>query len=370
MPVRAPLRIPGSPLSIAEGRVFVVAEIGKNFIQTEETRPVGEYLSNAFRLVDEAAAAGADAVKFQTHELEDEQLDIPVTSPHFTGSDRYRWVKRNTEATPAGFWRELHAHCAARGILFFTTPMSRGAARRVASLDLPLWKVGSADVQDHLLVNALLAISRPLIISTGMVGHAELAAEIRRIRARTSQLVVLYCVSKYPCPPEQFNLATIERLREENPDIHIGFSDHSLGPEASFAAAGLGATVIEKHFSLSRDLWGSDHKVSMTPAELRELVKGLRERRRVDPKPYYGSRDRELEGATNSFRPIFNKALMAGRDLPRGTVLAEEDVFAMRPLRGAGGVPAQRLEEVIGRSTSRNLRKYEPLNPDTVEGLK
>ena len=364
------LRIPGSAISITDGRVFVVAEIGKNFIQAAEARPAEEYLANALRLVDQAAAAGADAVKFQTHDLEDEQLDIPVTSPHFTGSDRHAWVKRNAEATPLEFWRAVHAHCAARGILFFTTPMSRGAARKLAPLGLPLWKVGSADVQDHVLVNFLLGTGRPLVISTGMVSHAELRAEIARIRKRTSELVVLYCVSRYPCPPGDFNLATIERLRAENPDLHIGFSDHSLGPEASFAAAGLGATVIEKHFSLSRDLWGSDHKVSMTPADLRELVKGLREGRRVDPKPFFGSQDAELEGATNSFRPIFNKALMAGRDLPKGTALSEDDLFAMRPLQAAGGVPAWRLEEVLGLRASRNLRKYDPLNRDTVEGLK
>ncbi|MCE9582276.1 MAG: N-acetylneuraminate synthase family protein [Planctomycetes bacterium] len=370
MAVRTPLPIPGSPLCIAEGRVFVVAEIGKNFIQTEESRPVEEYLANALWLVDEAAAAGADAVKFQTHELDDEQLDIPVTSPHFTGSDRYRWVKRNAEATPPEFWRKVKARCAERKIVFFTTPMSRGAARKLASLDLPLWKVGSADLQDHVLVNSLLATGKPIVISTGMVSHAELAAEIRRIGARTRQLVVLYCVSRYPCPAEDFNLATIERLREENPDLHIGFSDHSIGPEAAFAAAGLGATVIEKHFSRSRTLWGSDHKVSMTPADLKELVTGLRGQRRVDPRPYYGSPEAELEGATNSFRPIFNKALVAGRDLPQGTVIAEEDVFAMRPLKDARGVPAHRLESVTGRRASRNLAKYDPLNPDTVEGLR
>ena len=169
------IHISGTEKTLGGEEVFVVAEIGKGFIQTKEDQSVEQYLENAKRLVDAAVSAGVDAVKFQTHEVEDEQLPIDIVSPHFTGADRIRWLTRNTNATPLDrFWAPLKRHCEEQGMLFFSTPMSRKAAQKLEELDVPLWKVGSGDTQDYVLLDYLAATGKPIIISTGMVSLQEL----------------------------------------------------------------------------------------------------------------------------------------------------------------------------------------------------
>src|SRR3989338_2766864 len=197
-------------------KVFVIAEIGKNFIQTEEEKSVAEYLANAKKLVDAAKNAGCDAVKFQTHEVEDEVLDIEFTSPHFKSKDRYSWVTRNMNATPLEtFWKPIKAHCDKRGIIFFSTPMSRKAAQKLDKVGVPFWKVGSGDIFDYVLLDYLAETKKPIIFSTGMASLAELNRVIGYLSKKKVPLVVLYCISKYPAPKEYFNLGTIEYLKEK-----------------------------------------------------------------------------------------------------------------------------------------------------------
>jgi N,N'-diacetyllegionaminate synthase len=367
MSARVP--IPGTAKTFGEG-VFFIAEIGKNFMQTKEHRPVEEYLENAKRLVKAAKEAGADAVKFQTHEVEDEQLNVDVTSPHFKGADRYSWVTRNTEATPLEtFWKPLKEYCDEVGILFFSTPMSRKAAIKLEGIGVPLWKVGSGDVQDYVTLDFMFGTKKPIIISSGMVSLGELDGVVNHIRENGAPLVVLYCISKYPAPKEYFNLATIEHLIEKYPDVVIGFSDHSLGDEVSLAAVKLGAKVIEKHFSFGRELWGADHKVSMTPTEFKAMVDKVHsgEHKLVDHTPYYGSKEKELEGANNEFRPYFNKSLMAGTDIPAGTAITRGMVYAMRPKMYAKGLPSQEFPRILGKKTRVALKKFDPITDDVLE---
>src|SRR3989344_5865896 len=159
------IKIQNSNKTIGGDGVFVIAEIGKNFIQTKEEKSVEEYLENAKRLIDAAIESGADVVKFQTHEVEDEQLNIDITSPHFAGSDRYSWLTRNTLATPISFWQELKKYCDKKGIIFFSTPMSRKAAQKLEQVGVPMWKVGSGDVQDYVTLNYMIRTGKPIIIS-------------------------------------------------------------------------------------------------------------------------------------------------------------------------------------------------------------
>lgn len=349
--------------------VFFIAELGKNFIQTEEEKSVDEYLKNAKHLVDEAVRAGADAVKFQTHEIEDEQLNIDIVSPHFKGSDRYSWITRNMNATPLeGFWKPLKKYCDAKGIIFFSTPMSRKAAQKLEKVGVPFWKVGSGDAQDYVTLDFMTSTGKPIIIATGMVSLQELDEVIKHIVSKGSSLAVLYCISQYPAPAEYFNLGTIEYLKEKYPDIIVGLSDHSIGNEIALAAVKLGAKIIEKHFSLSRDLWGADHKVSMTPEEFKNMVDATRngKYKDIDTSKFYGIKDKELEGANNKFRPYFNKSLMAGADIPAGTVIAKEMIFAMRPKMYAKGLPSEKFEEVVGKTAKIDLKKYDPITYEKI----
>ena len=350
-------------------KVFVIAEIGKNFIQSEDERQYEEYLANAKKLIDAAKEAGADAVKFQTHEVSDEQLNIPIVSPHFKGSDRYSWVKRNTEITPLKFWVELKAYADKKGIIFFSTAMSRKAAEKLESINVPLWKVGSGDVDDYVLLDYITKTGKPIIISTGMVSLDELDRVITHIQKRNVPLTVLYCVSEYPAPKEYFNLATIEYLKEKYPDVTIGFSDHSIGHDIALAAAKLGAKVIEKHFSLNRELWGSDHKVSMTPSEMKAMVEALRTNvhKKVSHEAYYGEKGRELEGATNKFRPYFKKTLVVAKDIQKGTVITSDMVYAMRPRMYSVGLPSDKFHDIVGRKIKKDLKGYDPITDEIFE---
>jgi len=364
------IKISGSEKILGGDAVFIIAEIGKNFIQTKEERSFEEYLKNSKELIDAAVYAGADAVKFQTHEVEDEQLNIAITSPHFSGSERYSWITRNMNATPLSFWREIKSYCDQKGIIFFSTPMSRKAAQKIAPLNLPLWKVGSGDIFDYVMLDFLIETKKPIIISTGMTSLEELDEVIEHIQKQSISLVILYCISKYPCPPEDFNLGTIEYFKEKYPDAVIGFSDHSIdGHNVDLAAIKLGARVIEKHFSFSRELWGSDHKASITPEEMKKMVMAIRakEYKQIDVKPYYGVRDKELEGAHSQFRPYFNKALVASMDLPAGTILEREMVFAVRPKMYSKGLPAHKFYGILGKRLKKDLRKFNPILSDNLE---
>lgn len=363
---------------IASGHVFVVAEIGKNFIQTEEERSVAEYLENAKALVKAAKDAGANAVKFQTHNVEDEQLPVTVVSPHFKGADRYSWVTRNTNATPLNeFWKPLKSYCDEIGIIFHSTPMSRGAAKKLNEAGAELWKVGSGDILDFVMLDYMAGTKKPVILSSGMSTLEEIDRAIDFMKRRGAQVILLHCVSKYPCPPEDLNLGTIAFLSGRY-DIPVGFSDHSIGIDSAIAAVALGAKVIEKHFSFSRDLWGADHKVSMTPDEMKAMVGGIRELERSPAKKEeYLQKDIVKSGMGNGvktlqeeeavFRPYFRKSLMAGQDIPKGAVIAAEMVYAMRPQAYAQGLPSEEYEKVVGKKASRPLKKYDPIIWEALE---
>lgn len=357
--------------------VFIIAEAGKNFIQTEEERPVEEYLKNAMQLVDEAAKAGADAIKFQTHNVEDEQLNINVVSPHFKGSDRHRWVTRNNRATPINeFWKLLKAHCDKRGIVFFSTPMSRGAAKILDEVGANLWKIGSGDILDFVMLDYLRNSGKPIIISSGMSTLEEVEKAVQFLREKNDRVALLHCVSKYPCPPEELHLKTIDFYKEKF-DTPIGFSDHSIGIEPDLVVVAMGATILEKHFSMSRTSWGSDHKVSMTPQELTDLVKGVKniledpnEKKRILESDFakkgMGSKAKVLQEGEAVFRPLFRKSLMVGQDIPSGTVLKSEMLYAMRPQQYAGGLPSEHYELVVGKKTKKPLKKYDPITGDVL----
>jgi len=342
-------------------KTFIIAELGKNFIQTEEHKSVEEYLSNAKQLVKLAKESGADAVKFQTHHVVDEQLNIDVTSPHFTGSDRFKWVSRNTNSTPLEtFWKPLKEYCDSLGIFFFTTPMSRGAAQKVNSL-VNLWKVGSGDILDFVTLDYMASTKKPIILSSGMSTPEEVDKAVNFLKSKNADFALLHCVSKYPCPPEELNLGTLKHFQQKY-NVPIGFSDHSIGHEAALSAVAMGAKIIEKHFSLNRDLWGADHKVSMTPREFKSMVEGIRSFEKS-----IGVENKNLQEGESVFRQYFRKSLMAAQDLPAGTVITAEHLYAMRPQAFARGINSEHYETVIGKKLTKDLKKFEPITQKIIE---
>lgn len=359
------IKAPKGKCEIGGDHVFIVAELGKNFIQTQEDRPLDEYLKNAIALIDAAADAGVDAVKFQTHVLADEQLNLKIVEPHFSGSDRYSWIGRNERATPLSFLKALKKHAEKRGLVFFSTPMSTMGAKKLAKVGVPMWKVASQDTLDFKMLDYMQGTGLPMIISSGRVGFSELDLAVNRLKEKNVPLAILYCISKYPCPADYYNLGTIEHLIERYPDTVIGFSDHCIDTnEPALAAVKLGAKIIEKHFSLSRDFWGADHRASLIPDEMAALVKAVRngEHHAVDHLKYYGEKRKELPGATSEFRPFTGKKFVAARDIKKGESITRSMVHTMRPAKLIDGVPSHEIHKVIGKKTKRAFKKYDPIH--------
>ena len=360
--------------------VFVIAEIGKNFIQTEDIKTIDEYLYNAKLLIKNAKKSGADAVKFQTHNVEDEQINMNVFSPHFKGKDRYSWVKRNTDITPLEkFWIPIKEYCNKLKILFFSTPMSRGAAEILTKLDVDIWKVGSGDLLDFVMLDYLARTQKPIILSSGMSTLQEVDKTISFLKKRNADIALLHCVSSYPCSAENLNLAVINLLKK-NYKIPIGFSDHSLDNLSSILACCNGAKIIEKHFSFSRDFWGPDHKVSVTPNEFKELVHEIRN---FERNPLYckeklmnsdndfvkkiiGKESKILQLNESQFRPLFRKSLVSAMDLKKDTIISPNMVYAMRPQEYIKGLPSEDYEKILGKKTNKDLKKYEPITEELL----
>lgn len=350
--------------------VYFIAEIGKNFIDVKFEESEAVLLAKAIRLVEAAKRAGADAVKFQTHCVADEVLPIEFSSPHFSGMDRYQWVKRNEESTTLdNFWRPLKRVCETLEIEFFSTPMSKSAAIKLSQLGVDLWKVGSADVSDFVLLHYLASTGKPIILSTGMVSFPELERVISVYARLKVKPTILYCISKYPCPPKDFNMSTIQRLNRRYPGHIIGFSDHSVEScTPAMSAAALGASVIEKHFTLDRNAWGSDHKASLLPHEYEMMVKKVR--RGVKdfdvPSDLLGYDDRELEGAENIYRKYFEKGLVLACPVSQGETFGVHHFSALRPLMHLK-VPASDLFNVVGRKATRHIMGGEPLSYEMIQ---
>jgi sialic acid synthase SpsE len=199
----------------------------------------------------------------------------------------------------------------------------------------------------------------------------EVDASVNFLKRRGASLALMHCVSKYPCPTAELNLRTVEFFKQRY-NIPVGFSDHSIGVDSALASVALGATIIEKHFSLSRDLWGSDHKVAMTPAELSELVRGIRELE-INPvkkeeylnkevvKAGLGQADKILQSGEEQFRPFFRKTLAAACDIKKGEVINSEKLWAMRPQAYLAGLPSEKYEEILGQKAPVDLKKGDPI---------
>jgi N-acetylneuraminate synthase/N,N'-diacetyllegionaminate synthase len=315
---------------------FVIAEAGVNH---------NGDLDLALRLVDAAAEAGADAVKFQTFRADAvAAADAPKAAyqEQTTGTrDTQRAMLERLELDVAAH-QVLRERCVERGVVFLSTPFDPASAALLDELDVAAFKIASPDLTNYLLLDDVGHRGRPVLLSTGLATLDEVAAAVERLRAAgTSDLVLLHCTSEYPAPAGEANVRAIPAMRERF-GVPVGFSDHTEGDEVALAAVALGAAVVEKHLTLDRALPGPDHRASAEPPELRRLVQAIR---RVESSLGDG-----VKVPTPSELPnvdVVRRSIAAGRDLPAGTVLTEQALAALRP---ATGIPTSRLDEVVGRT--------------------
>ena len=351
---RAIRPVPIGDRILGGGPVFVIAEAGVN----HDGDPVV-----AHALVDEAADAGADCVKFQTFDPSAlAAADAPTAeyqrAAGVADSDQRAMLTRL--ALPLDAWPALQAHAAERGIIFLSSPFDAPSADLVDRLGVPAFKVASGELTNIPFLVSLARRGRPLLVSTGMADMLEVAAALDAIAdAGDPPVALLHCVSSYPADPADANLRAIATMRTAF-GVPVGWSDHTTGLELPLAAVAAGASIIEKHLTLDRRRPGPDHRASLEPAAFRDMVAGIRL-----VEGALGSGDKIPADAERPIAALARKSLHWGGSLPAGTVVADDDVVAMRP--GTGLHPA-RLRSIVGRTTVRAVRAGSAVDEADLEG--
>jgi len=309
----------------------------------------------AMELVDAAAAAGADAIKFQTHFPEHEMLRGGATAS-YVGESLFDLLTRTALTRDAHV--ALRDLAKEKGLIFLSTPFSREAADYLESIGVPAFKTGSGELT-HLPMQLHIARKgKPMIISTGMSTPEEIDRTVQAVRAAGARFALMHCTSTYPTPYEHVQLDCIPALKKKY-SVPVGFSDHTLGSFMAFAAVTDGANLFEKHFTMSRALPGPDQQGSMEPAELADLVRGIRSIERA-------------RGATKQIQPgeqdVRNMALhsvVSIRDIAAGATITPDDVWAKRP---GTGIPARQLGDVVGRVAARAIPRDRLIAWDDLKG--
>jgi len=324
---------------------FIVAEVGNNHQGDME---------QARRMVEEAAKAGVQAVKFQKRHMESLLTRAGREAP-YTGANSFGptyGAHRMALELSAEQMAELKELSESLGLVFFASAWDEVSLDEMLGLGMQLVKICSADVTNMPLVRKVARCGLPVIMSTGMSSLEEVDAAVSLIRARHDNLVLLHCNSSYPCAEEQIGLPVMDALRERY-NLPVGYSGHERGLAPSVAAVALGACVIERHFTLDKSQVGTDHKASLEPAELALLVRMVREvescmilkGKKVFP---------EEQAAAKKLR----KCMVFSRDLPAGHVLCPADLTTRSPLDGISPV---HWDEVLGAALLRSVKHEEPL---------
>jgi N,N'-diacetyllegionaminate synthase len=312
-------------------------------------------LGTAHAYIDAIAAAGADAVKFQTHLAEFESTPAEPWRIRFSLQDATRYAYWHRVSFNEEQFAGLRNHAVERGLEFLSSPFSLEAAQMLERIGVNAWKIASGEVSNGPLLEFMLQTGKPLLLSTGMSAMEEVDAAIERFSGAGAEFAVLQCTSKYPCPGEEIGLNML-RLFRERYGCKVGLSDHSGTIFPALAAVALGANVIEVHVTLSRECFGPDVPASITTSELTQLVKGVRYIERMLNCPVEKNRmAAELEPVRN----IFRKSIVLRESLPAGTVLRTEHLVLKKPGTGLAGAS---LQDVIGKRLTRALEADEMLH--------
>jgi N,N'-diacetyllegionaminate synthase len=321
---------------------YIVAEIGSNH---------NGDMDLCRRLIDAAAEAGAHAVKFQSW-TESSLIAKEEYDQNTQYSDKKRHFGSLREMVKAyQFTAEQHleanSHCKARGIAFCSTPFSIEEADLLEKLDVPFFKIASMDIVHLPLLKYVARKQRPVVISTGMATLAEIEQAVETVHSEgNDQIVLLHCIAIYPPDYDMIHLRNMATLQQAF-DVPVGFSDHTMGTAITLAAITLGACVIEKHFTLDKDMAGWDHSISADPAELRVIVE--------EGKNIFtalGSNRRTVSDQEIEKRKKFRRSVVARCALQQGHVLTEEDLNAKRP---GTGVSPNELPYLVGRKLARDV---------------
>lgn len=329
-----------------ERGIFIIAEAGVNHNGSLET---------AKRLVDAAAQAGADCVKFQTYITEEDtsvfaaQADYQKQNTGDGGQSQYEMLKK----LELGYeqFRELKRYCGEKGILFLSSPFELRSVAFLEEIGIPFWKIASSEVTNYPFLKKIAQTGKPIVMSTGMCTLQEIRQAVDVLEScGEREIVLLQCNTEYPTPMQDVNLRAMQGLQKEF-GYPVGYSDHTQGIEIPIAVAALGAVIIEKHFTLDRRMEGPDHIASLEPKELETMVHAIR-----NVETALGSPAKEISESERKNRTAARKSIVAARDIRRGEILTEENIAAKRP---GGGISPMRWEELLGQRAVRDFIRDE-----------
>ncbi|WP_071134452.1 N-acetylneuraminate synthase [Millionella massiliensis] len=332
------------------GQTLIIAEAGVNHNGS---------LDQARKLIDAAAAAGVDYVKFQTFRAEKlvtqaaRQAEYQSRNIGSEDQSQYRMLKALELSEEDHL--QLIDHCRQCGVHFLSTAFDLDSIAFLDTLALPLWKIPSGEITNFPYLRAIGRSGKPVILSTGMASLDEVGQAIEvltRFGTPREQITLLHCTTEYPAPKDQINLRAMQTLYRHF-GLPAGYSDHTQGIEIPVAAVAMGATVIEKHFTLDRNLPGPDHKASLEPDELAEMVRQIR-----NIEAALGNGVKEPSEAEKPNIPVARKSIVAARPITRGELLTEENLTAKRP---GNGISPMLWETVVGQRAVRDFATDEAI---------
>ncbi len=332
------------------GRCLLIAEVAQAHDGS---------LGLAHAYVDAAAAAGADAVKFQTHIAEAESTPSEPWRVRFSPQDETRLSYWQRTSFSEAQWRGLRKHAEEAGLLFLSSPFSPEAVSMLSRVGVAAWKIPSGEIATPGLLEQVAETGLPVLLSTGMSSVAEVDRAVERLRMAGADFAVMQCTSAYPCPPERVGLNVLADFSERY-GCAVGLSDHSGTIYPALAAVTLGAEVLEVHITLSREMYGPDVVASVTTNEFRQLADGVRfiERMKLNPV----AKD-VMAGELAPLRAMFTKSVVAARALVVGQLIGSDDLAIRKP---GTGIAAGRRVELVGRRVKRPLAPWQPVMEDDL----
>ncbi|EHE0558888.1 N-acetylneuraminate synthase [Campylobacter upsaliensis] len=329
-------------------KVLIIAEAGVNH---------NGDINLAKKLIEQAAKAGADVVKFQTFKANScvsvsakkAKYQLETTAKE---ESQLEMIKKLELSYETHF--ELMKHCKKHGITFLSTPFDLESVEFLRGLDLPYFKIPSGEITNLPYLKAVAKCKKRVLLSTGMANLGEIEAALTILRKNgTRNITLLHCNTEYPTPFEDVNLNALKTLKEAF-KLEVGYSDHTEGIVASLGAVALGAVVIEKHFTLDKTMEGPDHKASLEFEELRALCKGIRELEKA-----LGSGIKKASKSEAKNKIIARKSLVAKRIIQKGEKFSEQNLTTKRP---GSGISAMRYEEYLGKRALKTYKKDELIN--------
>jgi N-acetylneuraminate synthase len=332
------------------------------FIIAEVAQAHDGSLGMAHAFIDAIASTGADAVKFQTHIAEAESSIDDPWRVKFSLQDKRRYDYWKRMEFTEQQWKGLNEHAAKSGLVFLSSPFSIEAVELLKRTGVFAWKIASGEVSNTSMLEYIAETGLPILLSTGMSQLGEIDDAVERIKAKGLPLAVLQCSSSYPTPPERAGLNLIRFFRKRYGCL-VGLSDHSGTIYPALSAVTLGAAIIEVHVTMSRQMFGPDVSASVTIAELEQLVEGTRFIEKMLANPV----DKDVIAKELApMRQLFMKSVVARVDLRAGTTLKAEFLTVKKP---GTGIPANRLQELIGLRVRRDIKENDTLHEEDLEKM-